>query len=61
MELPSRWRVHLGCRGVACDCLPSCVDIGDAYGNDCVGFTLLNVACVEVWDKRWASLSKKEI
>ena len=55
---PSRSRIHFGCRGVAIDCLPSCVGIGDAYGNDCAGLTLLNVAWVDDWDKRCASLNK---
>ena len=45
--LPSRSRTHFGCRGVAIDCLPSCVCNGDAYGNACAGLTLLNVACVD--------------
>lgn len=43
-NLPPRSRIHFGCRGVAIDCLPSCVGIGDAYGNECAGLTLLNVA-----------------
>jgi hypothetical protein len=57
-NLPSRSRIHFGCRGVAIDCLPSCVGIGDAYGNECAGLTLLNVACDDDCDKRCASLNK---
>lgn len=42
--LPSRSRIHFGCRGVAVDCLPSWVGNGDAYGNAWAGLTLLNAA-----------------
>ncbi len=51
---PSRWRVHRGCRGVAVDCFPSWVWIGEAYG-----ITLLNVAWPDDWDKRSANLNDR--